>query len=376
LTNNVRTQGETMYIAEATGAQNPANLGTVLGLIDLLTEGTSGLPLDKLANWVAQADSTASQSWFSSSQICYYLLSLAVYDSAVQNTNPNIDVSVYNSTTPTATVTLFTSLFNSPLDIPITKDYYFEDISSITFQATGTGEASIVFGATFIPAAVNTAPIYRGIQVNKVIQHIDPDSYDAVGGAITSASSGDIVRITIEVTMPDYTDFLVVTDPFPGAMQPLDPNVYTYIPQPTPILDYSMWWMPPVTTQYLPDKVTFLAGAVYAGTQTFSYVALVNSDGEFLVSPAIAYDQSQPEVMGLSGAYTFITKYINATATSPNSNTCFNLVNRVLDLNSVPSGFGGSAIQSASSSSHHLVHPIGLSLVMMVMLSLLSSLML
>jgi len=254
----------------------------------------------------------------------------------------------------------------SPTDIPISKDYFFEDISSITFTASGTGEASIVFGATFVPATINTAPIYMGIQVNKVIQLADPISYNAVGGAITSASNGDIVRVTIEVTLPDYTDFLVVTDPFPGAVQPLDPNVYTYIPQPSPIIDYFMWWWPPVTTQYLPDKVTFLAGSVYAGTQTYSYLALVNSDGEFVVGPAIAYDKAQPEVMGLSAGFTFITKFINATATSPSTGTCFTLTDRALDLTSLPTTFGGAAIIAATS--HHVVQHVGLLVMMLVML--------
>jgi len=246
--------------------------------------------------------------------------------------------------------------FTSPTSPPANNAYLFEDINQVTFTATGTGQASIVFGASFVPATVNTLPVYRGMSVSKVIQNIDPVTFNAVGAPITSAAIGALVRVTIQVVIPDYTLMLIVADPFPGAIEPLDPNVYTTIsssPPPPLFYDYLIWWSPPVKTQYLPDTVTFISGPVYAGTQTFSYIALVNSNGQFVVGPAIAYDKTQPEVMGLSAGFNFTTKIITGGIVG-NDATCFHLIERQLDPKSLPSNFQFNYAQP--SAAHPVIH--------------------
>jgi len=366
---DVRTQGRTMYIASAPGEQNPTALGTVLGLIDLLTHGSNGVPLDKMANWVAQTDS-ATQPWLSSSQLIYYLVSLAVYDDVVQNTNPNLHVNVENDVPQS---TLISAQFSSPLDPPTSKNFLFEEINKVTFAATGSGEASVVFGAHFVPSTVSQVAVYRGISVKKVIQKVDPVTFAAVGAPVSTANIGDTVRVTIEVTVPDYSPFLVVSDPFPGAIEPLDSNVYflgnkNYV---EPVyFDYWSWWNPPVVTQYLNDKVTFLAGSVYAGTQTFSYLALVNSEGEFVVGPAIAYDKAQPELMGLSAGSVFTTKTITG-ASSGFDNTCFKLSKRQVDPTSVPAIFGLSSTPTTQNASFGRIPSVIFVLVLLALVLLL-----
>jgi len=277
--------------------------------------------------------------------LVYYLLSLSVYDSVLHNTDPNLDVAVSNTLPSGTEIPLISTKFRSPLDKPITKNFFFEEINKVTFTAAGSGEASIVFGAGFVPADINKLEVYRGISVKKVIQRIDPVTFSAIGAPISSASIGETVRVSIEVTIPDFSPFLIVTDPFPGAIEPLDSNVYETGSSGRgggirPLFyDFYSWWIPPVTTHYLHDKVTFLAGSVYAGSQTFSYLALVNSEGEFVVGPAIAYDKAQPELMGLSAGSVFTTKTIVGASAGLDA-TCFSLKQRVLDSNSVPGIFG------------------------------------
>ena len=48
-----------------------------------------------------------------------------------------------------------------------------------------------MFGATFVPSILNAQPIYRGIQVQKIIQKLDMATNLATGPAIKSATVGE-----------------------------------------------------------------------------------------------------------------------------------------------------------------------------------------
>lgn len=333
LINNIRVQGQTAYISTGSGQQNPAFVGTALGLIDFLSNSVTDIQIDKIANFIAQVDST-SKIWYSSSQLCYFMLSLSFYDKENQNTQPDLNVSVINinSDSTNNVTTLLNVSYTSALDPSVKKSYAFEDINTITFIATGSGEASVVFGASFVPLKVSPEPVYRGINVNKVIQHVNPVTFEPVGPPISNATLGQTVRVTIEVTIPDYSEFLCVVDPFPGAIQPLDSNIYQVGESNIPVVwNRYTWWNPPVTVNYLPDKVVFLSANLYAGTHTFSYVALVSGAGEFVVGPALAYDRRQPELMGLSAGSAFITNPIGTPPKLGRDNTCFPWSSRGID---------------------------------------------
>lgn len=76
------------------------------------------------------------------------------------------------------------------------RTLFFEDLPSpgspLNFTATGTGEASFVFGATFVPNEVSTVAIYRGVQVKKVVQLLDPLTKAAKGSPLSSATIGQL----------------------------------------------------------------------------------------------------------------------------------------------------------------------------------------
>jgi len=199
----------------------------------------------------------------------------------------------------------------------------------VKFVATGTGEASIVFGASFVPAQINTAPINRGMQVQKIIQLLDPETNQAVGPPITSAQIGERVVVTIQITIPDYSSSIVISDNFPGAIQPLDNNIYsnTASSPPTPPLVWDYWYFyfyeAFSITEFREDKVVFYGQQLFAGSHTVSYTALVNTEGVFVLPPSHAYDAIQPELMGLSagGVFTTYTELPNITVT-PTTNVC------------------------------------------------------
>jgi len=82
--------------------------------------------------------------------------------------------------------------------------------------------------------ALNLSPIYRGISVKKVIQLFDLGSGQIRDGPILNATIGETVKVTIEITIPDWSQLTVIVDPFPGAIEPFDVNIYGFASYNTP----------------------------------------------------------------------------------------------------------------------------------------------
>jgi len=234
-------------------------------------------------------------------------LALAQYDQWKQNTSPDLMVTVNN-----ASNVLLQSHFTSPAQAPACTSLYFESLdstSTLDFYASGAGEGSVVFSASFIPVALPSSTIDRGLVVEKIIQLVDPLTNKGVGQPITGASIGDLVLTTIQIIVRDYSDVIKIVDAFPGAFDPLDDRIYD-IDTPSASPSYLMWywyWGAFSQKEYLQDKVVFSGYNVYPGTYTVTYYSLVNTPGSFIVPPTIAYDSFQPELMGSSAASTFST---------------------------------------------------------------------
>jgi len=311
LTNTFRTQGRTAYITEAS-SQNPAFLACSIGLNAFTQSGRTFPLFEKLANFVGLVDS--SYSWYRlyGESLSHSLFGLTAYDKSRGNTSPNLHLAVVSGNKE-----LLTADFDSPSDAAASSTFYFEDIqdpNNISFTACCVGEASIVFGATFIPLEISREPIYRGIAVEKVIQLVDSIG-NTVGGPIEEVPIGKKVKVTIQITIPDYSSSIIIVDPFTGAIEPFDDLIYdqssSSVVDSSPFrLDYWSWylWGGFSQKEFKKDKVIFYGKNLFAGSHSVSYLALVNTEGQFVNPPALAYDEHQPELMGLSAGGNFTTK--------------------------------------------------------------------
>jgi len=294
LTNSFRVQGRTAYISE-TDSSSPNFLANGIALEAFTLNKTNTVLIEKLANFVAQDKEFNTNWWYSAEQLSHFMLALADYDIWRGNTNPDLEISVSSNNTE-----LLTSHFTSSTQPPASVSYSFEQLKSnfssnyITFTACCRGEASVVFGANFIPANISTLPIYRGITVHRVIQLLD-SSNEPSGTPIIEAKIGQTVVTTIEVIIPDFVSTVKIVDLFPGALEPLDDSIYDTPTQPGP-----WWWIwnPFSRREFLKDKVIFYGQHLYPGSYTVKYYSIVNTPGEFVLSPTLAFDLFQPEVMG------------------------------------------------------------------------------
>jgi len=229
--------------------------------------------------------------------------------------------------------------------------------------------------ASFIPVALPSSTIDRGLVVTKIIQNVDSVTNKGVGQPITGASIGDSVLTTIQIIVRDYSDSIQIVDAFPGALEPLDDSIYD-IETPSSSPSYLMWyWYSGAFSQkeYLQDKVVFTGFNVYPGTYTVSYYSLVNTAGSFIVPPTIAFDYFQPELMGSSAASTFSTTGYDTSKTAqvlPNS-ICLPWENREIPIDQLDPYLGkptpAQEINSGASNNHSLAIGLGVGISLLVL---------
>ena len=95
----------------------------------------------------------------------------------------------------------------------------------LLFLANGTGEVAVALSLTFVPAAVFSTPVVRGVEVLKVVQLYDAVARAPTGPALRAVPLGSVVTVTLQVTTPDELDGLLVEDWLPAGLRGVDPNV-------------------------------------------------------------------------------------------------------------------------------------------------------
>jgi hypothetical protein len=323
LTNTFRVQPRTAYISSNSW---PNFLASGIALQAYVESKSTDVLVEKLSNFVAQDGVTDVWWWYSGEQLSHFMLGLSSYDLWKGNTNPQLNVTVISGKQ-----VLLNSNFDTVDEPAAHTTYYFEDTGNdlITFTACCVGEASVVFGAKFVPLNLPVQKIERGITVNRIIQKVEAASNNATGPNIVEAEIGDMVMTTIQITVPDYSPSMRIVDPFPGALEPLDDNIYDYLPSNR--FDPLWWyWGAFPIKEFLQDKVVFHGQNIYPGTYTVSYYSIVNTQGSFVLSPALAFDEFQPELMGLSEAGNFSTVDYVLTPISNENSTCLPWINRTL----------------------------------------------
>lgn len=189
LLNTMRTQGRSAYVTDPS-SQQPSILGSALALSAFVARDEDLVLVEKLANFNAMAEDDSARR-YSGEQLHHVMLTLANYDMSRQNTVPNLQLTV-----SAIEQTLLSAKFTPEKNEPAEASYRYEELKDegvpITFTAEGTGEASVVLSARFVPVTVETNPIYRGIEVRKVIQTYNPSTQLASGPPLNAGKIGDI----------------------------------------------------------------------------------------------------------------------------------------------------------------------------------------
>jgi len=191
----------------------------------------------------------------------------------------------------------------------------------LRLEASGGAPVFYYLTVREAPRSPQLEPVDRGIRVERWYE--DPTS----GRPIVGAKEGELVRVRLRVTVPAERHFVVLSDPLPAGLEPVDLSLRTVSPfgewDPT-LLEaqdpqapaeqqwswyFGSWdagvWSAFDHKEMRDDRVVYSATVLWPGTYTATYLARATTAGTFLYPPAHAEEMYNPGVNGRSAGGTF-----------------------------------------------------------------------
>jgi uncharacterized protein YfaS (alpha-2-macroglobulin family) len=112
--------------------------------------------------------------------------------------------------------------------------------------------------------------------------------------AVEQVAIGDVVSVTLSVTLSDDANYLVVEDPLPAGLEPIDTSLDITGGEYGSSGRSRTW----THVELRDEKVALFATYLRAGTYTYSYLARATTPGDFQVLPAQAYPMYYVEMYG------------------------------------------------------------------------------
>ncbi|KAF4752503.1 hypothetical protein FOZ63_000820 [Perkinsus olseni] len=277
---------------------------------------------------------------FSTETLLFAIEAFTVLDASMANGTPQIEMTVSDGDGDTIWETSLTE------ENPVSGSLWLPTVNStntavqpssssyegpLIWNITGNGTAFTFLTANILPKHPFAWPIDRGFTVRKFIQLFDVSMGQCTGGMLTSAVTGQLVCITINIESHDDVRSLIVEDLSPSGLEPQDDNIdsldiktagssssgapdyYHYESQHsaysvhsrTPVIcANSRWWLPcrRVTKRTGKDTVLWEIDGISSGEDlTLSYLATANVPGDYALPQTKCYDTSNPTYMGMSG---------------------------------------------------------------------------
>ncbi len=190
-------------------------------------------------------------------------------------------------------------------------DQLFGDRPNQLLVTRGPGE-----GALFYTVHLNAyrpvediAATSRGLTVSREYFHYDGacGSLEKPCAPAPSARAGDALLARVTVSVPSDQYYVVVEDPFPAGMEPIDGSLLTAPSGMPPEMlaqaqtDRVGWrWWYFTRAEMRDDRLVLFADALPMGTYQYTYLLTAALPGEYRVLPTRAWDFYFPETYGHS----------------------------------------------------------------------------
>ncbi|MCU0464314.1 MAG: Ig-like domain-containing protein [Anaerolineae bacterium] len=174
----------------------------------------------------------------------------------------------------------------------------------------GAGDGALYYTAylnPFVPVSEVDA-VSRGFSIDRAYRVLD----GADSGSIESAESGQLIEVTLTLTVANPAYYVVIEDPIPAGTEPVDTGLATNQQTGTessiddPTTEGEDWWLSWwVDEQFRDEKVVISADYIAPGTYAYRYVVRASVPGIYNVIPSTAYETYFPEVYGRSAGDQF-----------------------------------------------------------------------
>ncbi len=164
-------------------------------------------------------------------------------------------------------------------------------------------------------------PVARGIVLGRQYFAVDRKTFKATGDAVDTANIGDIVQVKLTLIAESPLHYVKVEDPIPAGFEIVDTSLQTTSaaatgPRMEEVADDGAdaedrpwwarwWWSYWVDSQLLDHKAVLYASHLEPGTYEYTYLLRASTAGNYHAIPAMAEQESFPEVFGRSAGGVF-----------------------------------------------------------------------
>eukprot|EP00850_Spirogloea_muscicola_P002867 SM000011S19045 [mRNA] locus=s11:484818:497597:- [translate_table: standard] len=305
-----------------------ASLRSCLVLLSVIRLNGTGVIEEKIANYLSAYSSLGGQNLgiysVSPREAALPIIALAQYDrwKGSVSTDLQLEAAVGKKKLLTASFRLGGS---SSL---VHRSFSFQEVGSarpsIKYQAHGKGEVYVTTTVSYVPLKLITFPLFRGLDVRRVIQKIDISTGENNLEDLTWVEVGSVLQVTLQMTTLDDIEGLQLVDKLPGGCEPL--SYYGASDAPDLLSgSYAKGFTEPWydEQQKTMSAVRVSSGFLKAGTYTYSYKVLATTVGHFSLPPCQASVKGQPEVMGLAPGGQFWIVPMQTRPSSPPTSRLF-----------------------------------------------------
>ncbi len=278
--------------------------------------GRTSLPDDlafKLVRAVTQARKRKDR-WENTQENVFCLSALIEYSKSYETTPPELDLELRFGDEPIGNGQL-----RGVRDQPVLQKRKLTArdtgrASTLEIRRKGRGRYYAAVRLAYHPSSLRSEAILSGMEIRREYSVKRDGVWKLLEGPIR-LERGELVRVDLFLHVPAARSFIVVDDPVPGALEPVDRNLANSSEVDASEGDFeavggSYWyrhddWLDITTTRWRfyhremrDDAVRFYSEWVPPGGYVLSYTAQVIAAGEFSVLPVHAEQMYEPDVFG------------------------------------------------------------------------------
>jgi uncharacterized protein YfaS (alpha-2-macroglobulin family) len=253
--------------------------------------------------------------WQNTQENMFCMNALIDFSRIYESTPPNFTLKATLDKKPLGEVVTFNDVKNEPATFarPIQKNDIGQK-TKVKLIKKGDGRYYYTTRLTFSPKELKKRSINSGIEVHREY-HVQRDNRWVRLNAPMSLTRGELVRVDLFLSLPSTRNFVVVNDPVPGGLEPVNRDLATSSTvdanQEKGIYDgtsfwyqhndwvsygYSRWSFYHRELRY--DSVRFYSEYLPAGNYHLSYTAQAIATGKFSVPPLHSEEMYDPDVFG------------------------------------------------------------------------------
>jgi uncharacterized protein YfaS (alpha-2-macroglobulin family) len=314
LTNALRVDADRAHVEEVDETAlvwlwNSNVRATAVVLGGLARRGDDEAMAAPLARWLLAARTNGR--WSTTQENAVALEALVRYYQRFEAETPQMSATVSLGGTPIGSASFIgrsTTAEQMHLSMPeLLRDAAGAVARDLTVSRTGTGRLYYTARLQYLTPQSDTS-VDRGMRIERRYERLDGET---VGPAGTSFANGDLVRVTLTVTLPHEGRFLAFTDPMPAGFEAVDALLSTTASdlaaratQQSSAADRFAWWRRGgfEHVEKHDDRVVAYATRLSAGRHEISYLVRATTAGTFTTPGAWGEAMYAPEITGRSAA--------------------------------------------------------------------------